>query len=481
MATAQQSLGGVRRGRVRIGITRASALKETRETGVPGGWSGSDTVRQLPHIRGVSGSVTLPGSKSLSNRVLLLAALSENACTVENILDSEDVRAMVHALSSLGISLQAHWPSARVDVLGCNGVLAPGGSDASSAVPLSLGNAGTAMRPLCAAIAAAGTGSYRLDGVERMRERPIQGLVDALTQLGCFAECSLGTGCPPVDLHACGLDGSSVQVDGSVSSQYVTALLMASRLAQSDVSIDVVNGLISKPYIDMTAQLMRRFGADVRAADESLERWHVRAGKYTAPERAFVEGDASSASYFLGMAAIAGGTVRVDGCGSESLQGDVRFADVLGKMGCSVTWHANSIEIYSPPDDVLRGVDEDCGDIPDAAMTLAVVALFADSPTRIRNVASWRVKETERMHALGREICKLGGTLNEIGEGECVICPAKRLQFATIDTYNDHRMAMAFSLAAASYEGVAIRDPDCVGKTFPTFFATLESVCTTKW
>lgn len=464
-----------------VAARAAGAAKQDQEscTGTSefSGWSKSQEIRHIPPVHHAEGTVTLPGSKSLSNRVLLLASLAKGKCVVQNVLDSDDVRHMVAALSQLGVTLEPDWQSACITVHGSNGSFKAGGSSSSDATQLNLGNAGTAMRPLCAAVAAAGHGWYMLDGVERMRERPIQGLVDALAQLGSGAECLHNTGCPPVQIYAHGLKGGRVDVDGRTSSQYITALLMASPFAHADVDINVTNGLISKPYVDMTAQLMQRFGADVVVADESHERWHVRPGAYAAPAKAFVEGDASSASYFLGLAAVGGGRVQVHGCGEDSLQGDVRFADVLRKMGCTVHWEASSIEVASPADGILHGVDEDCGDIPDAAMTLAVLALFAHSPTVIRNVASWRVKETERMLAMKREIAKLGGTLEELSEGKCMIHPPATLQFATIDTYDDHRMAMAFSLAAAGCaDGVAIRDPACVAKTFPSFFDALHSV-----
>jgi len=370
----------------------------------------------LAPISTISGTIRLPGSKSLSNRVLLLAALAEGTTVVENLLDSEDIRYMVSALQSLGVSVVEDWEGRRATVTGVGGRFPVAGAD------LFLGNAGTAMRPLTAAVAAAGRGVFTLDGVPRMRERPIADLVDGLAQLGVDAACTLGTGCPPVRVDARGLPaGGTVRLSGKVSSQYLTALLMAAPLADPSTSqaspapsspspppsspsppatdIVITDELISKPYVDMTVRLMERFGVGVERVD-GLQHLRVPAGQtYAAPPSgvAYVEGDASSASYFLAGAAITGGTVTMEGCGSDSLQGDVAFAGVLERMGAAVTWAPTSVTVTGPPRGGLRGVDEDCGDIPDAAMTLAVAALFAAGSTTIRNVASWRVKETERM------------------------------------------------------------------------------------
>jgi 3-phosphoshikimate 1-carboxyvinyltransferase len=361
----------------------------------------------LAPISSISGTVRLPGSKSLSNRVLLLAALASGTTVVENLLDSEDIRYMVGALAALGVPVAEEWEAARATVTGCAGRFPSPGGD------LFLGNAGTAMRPLTAAVAAAGRGVFVLDGVPRMRERPIADLVDGLTQLGVDAACTLGTGCPPVRVDARGLPTGTVRLSGQVSSQYLTALLMAAPLADPLVKVDgkaqqpgppatdiiITDELISKPYVDMTVRLMERFGVGVERID-GLQHLRVPAGQsYKAPASgsAYVEGDASSASYFLAGAAITGGTVTVEGCGSDSLQGDVAFASVLERMGAKVEWTPTSVTVTGPPRGQLRGVDADCVDIPDAAMTLAVAALFAEGTTTIRNVGSWRVKETERM------------------------------------------------------------------------------------
>lgn len=439
----------------------------------------------LQPISIIEGHVKLPGSKSLSNRILLLAALAEGKTTVENILDSEDIRYMVQALKTLGIHLEEDWDKSRIVVHGCGGKFPIEGGNSGAAKPLELflGNAGTAMRPLTAAVAAAGRGSFILDGVARMRERPIQDLVDGLVQLGVDASCTLGTGCPPVLVNAVGLPAGKVELSGSVSSQYLTALLMAAPLATAKdgvtaTDIIIQDELVSQPYVDMTVKLMERFGVKVERVD-GLQHLRVPAGqRYTSPGMAYVEGDASSASYFLAGATITGGTVTVEGCGSDSLQGDVRFAEVMGLMGAKVEWSPYSITITGPPRGQLKAIDHNCNDIPDAAMTLAVAALFANGTTAIRGVYNWRVKETERMKAIVTELGKLGADVEE-GRDYCVITPPKNggvMSNVAIETYDDHRMAMAFSLVACAGVPVRILDPGCTRKTFPTYFKVLESV-----
>lgn len=428
-------------------------------------------------IKTIEGHVKLPGSKSLSNRVLLLAALAEGTTVVENILDSEDIRYMVSALKTLQVPLEEYWEEDKIIVHGCGGKFPLEGEG----IELFLGNAGTAMRPLTAAVAAAGRGSFVLDGIARMRERPIQDLVDGLCQLGVDATCTLGTGCPPVAVKGQGISsGGRVELSGSVSSQYLTALLMTAPLAQGEGGTDIViiDELVSKPYVDMTIQLMERFGVTVELKD-GLQHIYVPANQqYKSPGTAYVEGDASSASYFLAGATITGGTVTVEGCGSESLQGDVRFAKVMELMGAKVEWSPYSIKITGPPRGQLKSVDHNCNDIPDAAMTLAVAALFADGETAIRDVYNWRVKETERMKAIVAELTKLGATVEE-GRDYCVITPPKDGKVnenVKIETYDDHRMAMAFSLAACAGVPVTILDPGCTRKTFPTYFDVLKTV-----
>ncbi|XP_074584237.1 3-phosphoshikimate 1-carboxyvinyltransferase 2-like [Curcuma longa] len=433
----------------------------------------------LQPIKEISGTVKLPGSKSLSNRILLLAALSEGTTVVDNLLDSDDVRYMLAALKTLGLSVEDDAETKRSIVIGCAGRF-PVGKASSNEVKLFLGNAGTAMRPLTAAVTAAGgNASYVLDGVPRMRERPIGDLVDGLKQLGADADCFFGTNCPPVRVNAKGgLPGGKVKLSGSISSQYLSALLMAAPLAQGDVEIEIIDKLISIPYVDMTLKLMERFGVKVEHSD-NWERFFIKgAQKYKSPGNAYVEGDASSASYFLAGAAVTGGTVTVEGCGTTSLQGDVKFAEVLEKMGAKVSWTENSVTVTGPPRDPskkkhLRGIDVNMNKMPDVAMTLAVVALFADGPTAIRDVASWRVKETERMIAICTELRKLGATVEE-GPDYCIITPPEKLNVTAIDTYDDHRMAMAFSIAACGDVPVTINDPGCTRKTFPDYFDVLQ-------
>lgn len=430
----------------------------------------------LEPIKEISGSITLPGSKSLSNRILLLAALSEGTTVVENLLDSEDIHYMLEALKTLGLRVEDDKTTKQAVVEGSGGLF----PESKDEVNLFLGNAGTAMRPLTAALVAAGGNTrYILDGVPRMRERPIGDLVSGLKQLGADVDCYLGTNCPPVRIIGKGgLPGGKVKLSGSISSQYLTALLMAAPLALGDVEIEIVDKLISVPYVEMTLKLMERFGVFVEHS-ANWDRFLVHGGqKYKSPGNAFVEGDASSASYFLAGAAVTGGTITVIGCGTSSLQGDVKFAEVLEKMGAKVTWTENSVTVTGPPRDssgrkVLQGIDVNMNKMPDVAMTLAVVALYANGPTAIRDVASWRVKETERMIAICTELRKLGATVEE-GPDYCVITPPEKLNVTSIDTYDDHRMAMAFSLAACGDVPVTIKDPGCTRKTFPDYFQVLE-------
>nr|XP_043623315.1 3-phosphoshikimate 1-carboxyvinyltransferase 2-like isoform X2 [Erigeron canadensis] len=386
---------------------------------------------------------------------------------------------MLGALRALGLNIEENAAIKRAIVEGCGGLF-PVGKEAKDEIQLFLGNAGTAMRTLTAAVTAAGGNlSYVLDGVPRMRERPIGDLVTGLKQLGVNVYCSLGTNCPPVHVVGSGgLPGGKVKLSGSISSVYLTSLLMAAPLALGDVEIEIIDKLISVPYVRMTLKLMQRFGVSVEHSD-TLDRFHVRGGqKYKSPGNAYVESDASSASYFLAGAAITGGTVTVEGCGTSSLQGDVKFAEVLGQMGAEVTWTENSVTVKGPPRNSsgrghLRPVDVNMNKMPDVAMTLAVVALYADGPTAIRDVASWRVKETERMIAICTELRKLGATVEE-GPDYCVITPPEKLNVTAIDTYDDHRMAMTFSLAACADVPVTIKDPGCTRKSFPDYFEVLE-------
>jgi len=455
----------------------------------------ADGVEQLKlePIERLTGTVVLPGSKSLSNRALLLSALSKGTTVVENLLESDDISAMLSALKRLGVTIDetARQTENRVIITGNAG---PFDLSAQEGVcELSLGNAGTAMRPLAAVICAC-KGKFVLDGTARMRERPIQDLIDGLKQLGSPVTCTDNPphgGCPPVRVDADGLNGGSCVISGKISSQYLSALLMTAPLAVSgSITVEISDELVSKPYVDMTVGLMRKFGVQVTEEELSSDkncprpRYTVKAGQtYISPGTYHVEGDASGASYFLAGAAITGGPVTVQGCGSESVQGDVKFAKVMEQMGATVEWQPNSITVSRKMDgsQPLKGVDVDCGEIPDAAMTLSVVGLFAQDakPTAIRNVYNWRVKETERMKAIVTELRKLGAEVEE-GRDYCIVTPLKSIRSGVdIDTYDDHRMAMVFSLVACGVE-VTINDPSCTKKTFPTYFDELRKLFAKK-
>ena len=423
----------------------------------------------LPPLRRIDGEVTLPGSKSLSNRILLLAAVASGETRIRNLLDSDDVRHMLKALGALGVPLQISADKTQCTVTGNAGAL--GHADA---LTLFLGNAGTAMRPLCAMLCA-GHGEFTLTGEPRMYERPIGDLVDCLRAAGASIDY-LGTEAyPPLRLRAHGLSGGRVSIKGNISSQFLTGMLMAAPFCASDLEIVVQGELVSTPYILITLAVMAKFGVTVENHD--YQRFVIRAGqRYVAPGELMVEGDASSASYFLAAAAIAGGTVRVHGTGSASVQGDARFADVLEQMGAKVTWGDTWIEVSRG---CLQGIDVDLNHIPDAAMTIATTALFAEGPTAIRNIANWRVKETDRLAAMATELRKVGAIVEE-GRDYIVITPPAQIQSAAIDTYDDHRMAMCFSLAAFGTSAITINDPGCTSKTFPTYFDLFQGLCTER-
>jgi 3-phosphoshikimate 1-carboxyvinyltransferase len=456
----------------------------------------------LAPLEEAGGTVALPGSKSISNRVLLLAALSAGTTRVHDLLDSDDTRVMLDALRALGCSVVHDGPVLQIEGLG--------GKHPAAHARLFLGNAGTAMRPLTAALALIG-GEFELSGVSRMHERPIGDLVDALRQLGCRIDYLGNAGYPPLKIHAAQalkLD-APIQVRGDVSSQFLTALLMALPLvshiaptpgtdmsglppegaapprggpsAGCDIVIEVVGDLISKPYIEITLNMLERFGIRVRR--EGWQRFTIPAGsRYSSPGEVHVEADASSASYFVALGALAAQDqpVRIEGVGASSIQGDIRFVDAAQAMGAAVASGPNWLEVKRGAWP-LRAIDLDCNQIPDAAMTLAIMALFADGTTTLRNIASWRVKETDRLAAMATELRKLGAPVEE-GPDFLRVTPPTNWRPAVIHTYDDHRMAMCFALAAFNPAGVHVRieDPRCVAKTFPDYFEALFSVARTS-
>ena len=409
-----------------------------------------------------SGTVRLPGSKSISNRFLLLAALAEGETAIRDLLLSDDVERMLEALKALGIDWQRGEDNDFI-VRGAAGVFPVKQAE------LFLGNAGTAFRPLTAALALSG-GDYRLSGVPRMHERPIGDLVDALRQLGADIRYLGNEGFPPLEIHPAAIrPGGRVTVRGEASSQFLTALLLALPTTGAGATVEVAGELISKPYVEITLNLMARFGVDVER--DGWRAFRIPAGaRYRSPGTVFVEGDASAASYFLAAGAIAGGPVRVEGVGRDSIQGDVRFAEALAAMGAQVSMGPNWIEARAPAGGRLKAIDLDCNHIPDAAMTLAVAALFAEGTTRLRNIASWRVKETDRLAAMAAELRKLGATVEEGGDFIAVSGRPTFIPGVSIDTYDDHRMAMCLSLACLGGVPLRINDPQCVNKTFPDYF-----------
>ena len=433
--------------------------------------------KQYPHhldlkpVMHVEGVVRLPGSKSISNRTLLLAALAEGTTLIHDLLASDDTLVMLGALRSLGIE----WSQINDRT---HMVYGGGGALPKHEADLFMGNAGTAIRPLTAALAVIG-GDFILHGVSRMHERPIGDLVDALNAVGAQIEYTGVEGYPPLRIRRGHIHAERMSVRGNVSSQFLTAVLMAAPLMAKEhpLSIDVIGELISKPYIEITLNLMRRFGVTVE--QDGWRSFTVQPGqKYQSPGEIHVEGDASSASYFLAAGAIGGGPVRVEGVGRDSIQGDVRFAEALEQMGATITRGDNWIEASS--NGVLKAIDADFNHIPDAAMTIAVAALYADGPSTLRNIASWRVKETDRLAAMATELRKLGAVVEE-GADYITITPPAEIAAATIETYDDHRMAMCFSLATLDGKArrgntMRIMDPKCVAKTFPDYFEAFAGI-----
>jgi 3-phosphoshikimate 1-carboxyvinyltransferase len=425
-----------------------------------------------PYIK-AEGTVALPGSKSISNRVLLLSALAKGTTTLKGLLDADDTQVMRAALKTLGVNIDE--TDGDCVVQGCSGRLPNQQAD------LFMGNAGTAIRPLTAALAILG-GDYRLHGVPRMHERPIGDLVDGLRMVGAQVAYEQQEGYPPLRISQGQIRTNElIKVRGDVSSQFLTALLMSLPLvAKNEISIEVIGELISKPYIDITLKLMKRFGVDVR--NDNWQKFYIPANEgqpYSSPGALYVEGDASSASYFLAAGAISKGPVRVTGVGRNSIQGDVAFADALNQMGANVMAGDDWIEVrgVDTPSGKLQGIELNCLAIPDAAMTLAVAALFAEGPTKLTGIASWKVKETDRIAAMAQELRKVGAIV-DAGDDYIQITPPKHWKSPAqgIDTYDDHRMAMCFSLAALGPLRIRINDPACVAKTFPEYFKEFSQI-----
>ncbi|MBN1304974.1 MAG: 3-phosphoshikimate 1-carboxyvinyltransferase [Anaerolineales bacterium] len=412
-----------------------------------------------PILHPLQASVCLPGSKSHTNRALLISALAEGTSCLRNALFSDDSRYFAGALSDLGFEVLLEPEQAAIRVAGLGGRIPVGQAE------LFTGNAGTAARFLTAFLTL-GYGEYLLDGDARMRERPLGDLLEALSQLG--ADLEAPTNCPPVRIRASGLPGGSTGIPGNVSSQYLSALLMVAPYAQGPVEIDVTSALFSKPYVDLTISTMQDFGVPV--SRDGYQRFSVRPGIYQSQSSYLIETDASAASYFFAAPAVLGGTVRVEHISLRSRQGDIAFLEVLREMGCSVLERRGGVEVTGP--ETLQGVTVDMRDIPDTAQTLAAIAPFASSPTRIYGIASARVKETDRVAAVCAQLARLGVSVEEHQDG-LTIQPCREIRPACIRTYKDHRMAMSFSLTGLRVPGIRIEDPDCVSKTFPNYFDVL--------
>ncbi len=423
-----------------------------------------DELPIVPLDRLPDAAIHVPGSKSITNRALVLAALARqfDSCELRGVLRSEDTEVMVGSLRVLDFRIETDWPRNALRIFHGQGQNPIPASDAD----LFVANSGTTMRFLTALVSL-GHGRYRLDGVARMRERPIEDLLSALHQLGVRAYSEKGNGCPPVVVDAAGIDGGRVEIKGDISSQFLSGLLMAAPLARDEVTVQVRGRLVSWPYVLMTVEIAKQFGAEINPTSDSS--FIVRAPQQFGRRVYDVEPDASAASYFWGAAAITGGRVTVPGLTAHSIQGDVRFVEVLEEMGCTVVRGEASTTVQGGP---LRGTEVDMNDISDTVMTLAAVALFAEGPTTIRNVAHIRHKETDRLHALATELRRVGATVDEFADG-LTITPAP-LHGAAIETYNDHRMAMSMALVGLRVPGIVIRNPACVTKTYPHFFNDLE-------
>lgn len=421
-------------------------------------------MKEIKRVKNLNAVVTMPGSKSYTNRALIIGALANGKTVINNALFSDDTKYMISALKDLGIGVSEDQNKKSISVNGRNGEIPV------KTANLFIGNAGTAMRFLTAMLTI-GKGVYEIDGIERMRNRPIQDLIDALNQMGADIKSKNNNGCPPVLIKSGSLKGGSCKIKGDLSSQYISAMLMVAPYCDNDILIEIIGDLVSKRYVEMTISLMDYFGVHVQNRSYGeffIENKH----KYIAKEY-HVEGDASGASYFLAAAAIAGGTIRVEGIGTDSAQGDVYFADLLEKMGCQIKKGRDYIEVKGGS---LKGIDVDMSDVPDVVQTLAAVAVFADGKTRIRNVKNLRIKETDRITAVVNELRRIGIKCKEYEDGFEIEpsspCPAE------IETYGDHRMAMSFSLIGLRANGIKIKYPECVSKTFPDFFERLENLNT---
>jgi 3-phosphoshikimate 1-carboxyvinyltransferase len=408
-------------------------------------------------------AVKVPGSKSYTNRALIAASLATGESVISNVLLSDDTRLMMACLKDIGVSIKSGQEDNAMMVNGCRGIIP------SREANLFAGNAGTVVRFMTAALTL-GKGCYEIDGVERMRNRPIQELIDGLNQLGADVTSKENTGCPPVVINASGLKGGTIKMKGNVSSQYISAILLAAPYAMNDVHITITDNLVSKNYVDMTIEVMNRFGVNVNR--NSHKEFHVRSDQSYKGCEYIVEPDASSASYFFAAAAITGGKVRIEGLGENSLQGDASFVDILNKMGCVTRKAKGWLEVEGGN---LKGIDIDMNDTPDVVQTLAAVAVFAEGTTRIRNVKNLRYKETDRISALVNELKRIGVKVKEYEDG-LDIEPSTTPHSAEISTYNDHRMAMSFALIGLRIRGIKIKNPECVYKTFPDFFERLEKL-----
>lgn len=419
----------------------------------------SDPHEVIPVSHPIRGTIQPPGSKSITNRAFITAALAKGTSTLTGVLHSRDTEVMIDSLRKMGISVDQDIEACRATVIGCGGK--PGGSSSD----LWLENSGTSIRFLTA-LTTLGTGTYRLDGIERMRERPIGDLINTLNQLGADTSCELGTDCPPVLVQANGLPGGQAEIAANLSSQYLSALLMAAPGANSTVQLNVVGEFVSQPYVEMTCQVMESFGVSVQRGEG--EPFVIEPQSYQATDY-HIEPDASAASYFLAAAAITGGEVTIPGLSKNSLQGDVLFAEALEQMGCQVDWGEERVTVKGG---TLKGVDIDMNAISDTAQTLSVVALFAEGPTRIRNVEHMRHKETDRVEAVANELQRMGIQV-EVYQDGLTIHPGP-VKPAVIQTYDDHRMAMSFALAGLRHPGIKIADPGCTSKTYPDFFTDLQ-------